>query len=709
MPNLLFRQILPSRFKTRSPLPLSRVCGRGAQAATAAPRGEGMQENLSALEIASSSVIGIVRRSISLRPIQPAVFLHNVVQKVPHQFFLPTLFSPQLTQTALNLAYSAILYAQSQKKKSEHTYWRLGAIALCMMLFGGNYALAELYEHPEQDLFFEANDTAWTTFLQTINASVTDFYASENARDEKERYWIDFWPTKKHKFPKIYISYAWDPDPEANRCLQQYLTRLRNDLKIIGCEVFLDTYDMKGSITETMKEQLASSDIILLACTERYFKRIRETPNGKPSPAGYEYHAALKKLDADPKKKCVIALHLGDSFSLSVPREISDVEKILAYDFRSSFKWVGYTQAVAGGAKSLLSIILDISVESPLYASHWKKYQSTQKNFRSGGSRTVNEKNLEAIHEKWKSPHRIQIVADITEENAETASQYSAYFAKNNPNSFVHCLSARNPAEITASFRTLANSLGITITDKTENASLISETYQQLRKQSPWLLVFENVSNYKEIQAYLDCALEPGQHILITSQESSASWKTALLKKDVPITKLPYVNSIEINLKKLCDARAFCELVAQRETQPVPLTAETTKSYLINAAKYYEEVFRLLEPRKLAEAYQKIGALFLEKNNYNCADAYLYLHQAKQLWDMYLPRNPEEKEALAYLQVSLGILSNEQNNPAEATRFFTDAVENFNACLSSQDHPMIEKITSLKESDKKKEPLTKSP
>src|SRR3990167_9856970 len=95
---------------------------------------------------------------------------------------------------------------------------------------------------------------------------------------------------------KIFISYAWEETDEATQQLQKRLTRLRDDLTTLGCEVFLDISEMTGHIQETMLTRLKAANIVLPIYTQRYATRIAESQTN----VAIEYQATLEKFQADP-------------------------------------------------------------------------------------------------------------------------------------------------------------------------------------------------------------------------------------------------------------------------------------------------------------------------------------------------------------------------------------------------------------------------
>src|SRR3990167_10508996 len=76
---------------------------------------------------------------------------------------------------------------------------------------------------------------------------------------------------------KIFISYAWEETDEATQQLQKRLTRLRDDLTTLGCEVFLDIPEITGHMQETMLIKLKAADIILPICTQRYATHVEDS------------------------------------------------------------------------------------------------------------------------------------------------------------------------------------------------------------------------------------------------------------------------------------------------------------------------------------------------------------------------------------------------------------------------------------------------
>jgi hypothetical protein len=482
-------------------------------------------KKIQSILVAAHSALSATHSSLtktlpSKKILTPGSFFSHSQQQSKRPIYLAQ-STQAMNPTKLNPLYSAIPQIYTQKADAFRINW-MTAIA-AGVLGGGCYAAAEEYSTPKQDPFFENNEVAWNEFLTEVNIAMTTYYKQQNLANNEIISSIfsllGLYSIKK--FPRIYISYAWERDSEANRYLQQRLEQLQDDLAKIGCKVFLDTDGMTGLSPQTMKERLESSDIILLVCTKRYFERIRAIKHtGEPSPEGYEYRAALQKLTDSPDKKCVIPISFSDDSKLFVPGELRELH---LYCDLSATNWVNYTRAFAGPG-GLLPKILGLPFEEAIYIACWERYQFRQKNFQAYYTRGSNKSILDKINNNWKSS-RIQVLQGSGGTGKTSlASEYSARFAQKNSNSFVYWVQARNGA-IEASFKTLAISLGITITPDMSQNAIASNVYEILQARPEWLLVFDDAVDYEQIKTYLPSAadLKPDQQILLLTQ-SDQKW-----------------------------------------------------------------------------------------------------------------------------------------------------------------------------------------
>lgn len=127
----------------------------------------------------------------------------------------------------------------------------------------------------------------------------------------------------KLNLPSCFISYAWDDSTtqegrDKNKIWHERLSKIKNDFKLLGVEVFLDIYDMNNQLNLTMADNIERSRFIFLIGTKRLKLRL----TNEHSPAAFEYKRIQEKLARTPS--CVLAPLLlegdiGDSF----PEEIS--------------------------------------------------------------------------------------------------------------------------------------------------------------------------------------------------------------------------------------------------------------------------------------------------------------------------------------------------------------------------------------------------
>jgi WD40 repeat protein len=182
----------------------------------------------------------------------------------------------------------------------------------------------------------------WNTFLATLKTLLT-----------------------QQPLPKLFLSYAWEGDSTGTAWLQQRLTRWRDDLGMLGVEVFFDLSAMggKSDIEKTMLENLNKSDVVLTICTPVYGSRIKDTSTN----VAYEYRETLTKLSQN--KSSVIPLWLAGSRAEAIPEGLQSVESI---DCRDA---LGHEQQLA---QQLLSRLFPALVSEASYRHAWQLFtQST--------------------------------------------------------------------------------------------------------------------------------------------------------------------------------------------------------------------------------------------------------------------------------------------------------------------------------------------
>eukprot|EP00026_Physarum_polycephalum_P000779 Phypoly_transcript_00780.p1 GENE.Phypoly_transcript_00780~~Phypoly_transcript_00780.p1 ORF type:complete len:860 (+),score=157.24 Phypoly_transcript_00780:1425-4004(+) len=123
---------------------------------------------------------------------------------------------------------------------------------------------------------------------------------------------------------RCFISYAWEPDQDANKELQKRLQRLKDDLEIAGMEVTLDIRDMKFDMQEFMVHNINRAHHLLLICTPRL--QIRAADPAKNN-LQLELETALQK-----EKTFIVPLIFAGTFSNAVPQQFS---RLLAIDLTS--------------------------------------------------------------------------------------------------------------------------------------------------------------------------------------------------------------------------------------------------------------------------------------------------------------------------------------------------------------------------------------
>lgn len=184
--------------------------------------------------------------------------------------------------------------------------------------------------------------------------------------------------TKELKPRNIFISYAWEGDGIATSWLHKRLCRLRDDLIGVGFNVFLDISHMNGDITETMRYELAESDIVFVICTPRYAERVQQ--RNPMTNAGYEYQHILGKLKENPH--CVYPLWVAGGFKQAVPKELIDAQslsehthQLLVRDYRDP--WQDEWQLGSLSPLGIIPALYDIRLDMPVgqeYLSLWQVF-----------------------------------------------------------------------------------------------------------------------------------------------------------------------------------------------------------------------------------------------------------------------------------------------------------------------------------------------
>jgi len=76
--------------------------------------------------------------------------------------------------------------------------------------------------------------------------------------------------------PPCFISYAWESDKEDNKKLQTWLSRLKEDLELVGVKTFLDIYNMHGHMRSCMESNISQGGFVLLIGTPKFKERAEQ-------------------------------------------------------------------------------------------------------------------------------------------------------------------------------------------------------------------------------------------------------------------------------------------------------------------------------------------------------------------------------------------------------------------------------------------------
>jgi hypothetical protein len=113
--------------------------------------------------------------------------------------------------------------------------------------------------------------------------------------------------------PKVFISYSHDSDEH-----KAWVAKLATDLRSNGVDVILDQWDLAlgQDISLFMQRGLASSDRIIMVCSEEYVKKA----DGGTGGVGYERLVITSEVVQNIDTKKFIPVVRGNSSSLKVPR-----------------------------------------------------------------------------------------------------------------------------------------------------------------------------------------------------------------------------------------------------------------------------------------------------------------------------------------------------------------------------------------------------
>ena len=120
---------------------------------------------------------------------------------------------------------------------------------------------------------------------------------------------------KVHR-PPCFISYAWESDPDSNRKLQTWLFGLKEDLKIIGIEVFLNISNMYGAMRTCMEENIRRGGYILLIGTPQFKERVEQDRLYRMSRSTFNIYQELSTEQPDVCKGLFNSLSKGKSIVL---------------------------------------------------------------------------------------------------------------------------------------------------------------------------------------------------------------------------------------------------------------------------------------------------------------------------------------------------------------------------------------------------------
>jgi len=159
------------------------------------------------------------------------------------------------------------------------------------------------------------------------------------------------------EFPKCFISYAWPIDQSKTEALQNKLLRLREHLTKTGIKVMLDINNLTSGITEFMKNEISTSNfVILIGTTDLKAKLQNEKSN-----VYKEYQWALETRDN--KSRFILPLLFEGDINTSFPESIKD---FLVRDFTNEAKYIENLTSLQ--PIGLIPTILQISAPNKSYS-----------------------------------------------------------------------------------------------------------------------------------------------------------------------------------------------------------------------------------------------------------------------------------------------------------------------------------------------------
>lgn len=174
---------------------------------------------------------------------------------------------------------------------------------------------------------------------------------------------------RKMREGKCFISYAWNPDKDANEKLQKRLAKLKEDLATAGVETLLDIHNMEGGISDYMKDNIAQSARVLLICTPRLASRANEPiVDQKLNNLQIELRQALDRQFVSPK--FIIPLIFEGERNDAVPQS---VKNILYLDMTDDEKY--RRGMVSLSPKGLIPMLLELENDKD-YAEFLAGYQA---------------------------------------------------------------------------------------------------------------------------------------------------------------------------------------------------------------------------------------------------------------------------------------------------------------------------------------------
>ena len=289
----------------------------------------------------------------------------------------------------------------------------------------------------------------------------------------------------------VFLSYAWEQDEAENEQLQMWLQRVQHSLKAAGAaDVFLD-------LTHAMRSNIASADVMVIACTPRYFEQ------AQTSPSSVEVLEEHRKHDLQ-----IIPVLVKGSMKESVPAQLQDFT--VRDSTRCSFEDL-MTELTPLG---IIPGILGCGAGGTEYTPLLQHFQLTKLPIINPGF-VGRVAVLETLHSQLAATTCVTLSGLGGIGKTQTAFAFAYKFESEY--AFCRWLTSGTAQMIEIELEQLARKLKVKVDNK-EKSMWMTSLFEKLMQIDKWLLVFDNVESIEDISPFLPKLLKPGQHIIMTSR-----------------------------------------------------------------------------------------------------------------------------------------------------------------------------------------------